>query len=338
MLARRARAMLSEIAAAISGTQVDLREVGLREVLQSHGSVLQTNEKVEIFNRLRDAGCREMNVVAFVNPNKMPQMADTEAFLRSLGQARQGATLSGLVPNERGLDRALRMREEGLLDTGLLVFSESAATLSANGMDANHDALIGKIERWAAMAADGGLKISVFVSAAYGCSIEGPIDPASVVEHAAHLRSLRGVDEVIISDSTGQADPLQVLNLLTRLADTLPVDQRIGLHFHDTRGAGLANLFAALASPFQHVVVDAAFGGWGGDWPFVPDAFGNVATEDVVEMLVGVGFDVGIDVAKIMDITAAYSQRSERPIAAKLTDAKPIAWKREASRLASTRA
>lgn len=329
--------MVSEIETAIAETRVDLREVGLREVLQSHGSVLETSEKVEIFNRLRGAGCRELNVVAFVNPTKMPQMADTEAFLRALGPARQGATLSGLVPNERGLDRALAMREEGLLDTGLLVFSESAATLSANGMDANHDALIGKIERWAATAADGGLKISVFVSAAYGCSIEGRIDPAGVVEHAAHLRSLRGVNEVIISDSTGQADPLQVLNLLTRLADVLPVDQRIGLHFHDTRGAGLANLFAALASPFRHVVVDTAFGGWGGDWPFVPDAFGNVATEDVVEMLVGVGFDVGVDVSAIMEITAAYAQRSERPVAAKLTDARPIAWKRESNRFASAR-
>lgn len=321
--------MLSDLAAEITGTRVDLREVGLREVLQSHDSVLETSEKVEIFNRLRDAGCREMNVVAFVNPVKMPQMADAEAFLRSLGEARQGTTLSALVPNERGLDRALSMREEGLLDTGFLVFSESVATLSANGMVANHDALINKIETWAARAADGGLKISVFVSAAYGCSIEGPIDPASVVEHAAHLRSLHGVDEVIISDSTGQADPLQVLTLLTRLADELPVEQRLGLHFHDTRGAGLANLFAALASPFQHVVVDTAFGGWGGDWPFVPDAFGNVATEDVTEMLIGIGLDLGIDVSKIMEITAAYSKRSGRPIAAKLTDAKPISWKRE---------
>ncbi|WP_082945998.1 hypothetical protein [Mycobacterium sp. E1747] len=320
--------MLADIHQSIAATRVDLREVGLREVLQSHGSVLETSEKVEIFNRLRDAGCREMNVVAFVNPNKMPQMADTEAFLRSLGEARAGTTLSGLVPNERGLDRALAMRQEGLLDTGLLVFSESSATLSANGMDANHDALIAKIERWAGTAADAGLKISVFVSASYGCSIEGPIDPARVVEHASHLRSLRGVNEVIISDSTGQADPLQVLDLLSRLAEHLPVDQRLGLHFHDTRGAGLANLFAALLSPFQHVVVDTAFGGWGGDWPFVPDAFGNVATEDVVEMLVGVGLDVGVDVGKIMELTAFYAERSGRPVAAKLTDAKPIAWKR----------
>ena len=321
--------MLAEFETAIGSTRVDLREVGLREGLQSDGTVLETREKLDIFRQLRAAGCREMNVVSFVNPKKMPQMAEPEALLRSLGESRTDCTLSALVPNERGLERAIAVAEEGLLDYMFLVFSESVATLSANGMVADQNTLLDKIELWSSRAAQSGLKTSVFVSAAYGCSIEGPVDSARVVEHAALLHQMPGVAEVIISDSTGQADPLQVLRMLTRLAERLPTDQRLGVHFHDTRGAGLANVLAALASPFEHLAVDAAFGGWGGDYPFVPEAFGNVATEDVVEMLVGMGIDTGIDVAAIMDVSKRYATRTGRPIAAKLTDAPPIGWKHD---------
>src|SRR4029078_9091785 len=126
-----------------------------------------------------------------------------------------------------------------------------------------------------------------------------------------------------------QADPLQVHGLLTEVATVLPTDQRLGVHLHDTRGAGLANVFAARTSPFAHIVIDAAFGGWGGDWPFIPEAFGNVATEDVVEMLIGMGFDSGIDVARVMAVSKNSANLSGRPMGAKLVDAQPIAWKRE---------
>jgi isopropylmalate/homocitrate/citramalate synthase len=260
----------------------------------------------------------------------MPQVADAEGFLRGLGALREGVTISGLVPNDRALDRAITMREEGLLDTIFLVFAESKATLAANGMTSSHGDLLTQIDRASARAKEVGLTTSVFVSTAYGCSIEGRIDPAEVIGHVAELRAMAGVAEVIVSDSTGQADPLQVLSLLTGLAEQVPTDERLGVHFHDTRGAGLANLLAALMSPFEHLVIDAAFGGWGGDWPFVPEAFGNVATEDVVEMLFGMGIDVGVDVAKVMAVTTAYAELSGRPIGAKLVDAQPIEWKRQA--------
>lgn len=317
------------VAETVTSTHVDFREVGLREGLQSHDLVLDTERKVEYLRRLREAGCRELNAVSFVHPRTMPQMADAEAFLRALGPLRDGLVLSGLVPNDRGLDRAVAMAEEGLLDTIFVVFSESVWTLAANRMTDTHEALIEQIARHAQRAAEAGLETSVFISTAYGCSIEGRIDPESVLEHARRLWAMDGVGEIIISDSTGQADPLQVLRLLTALAGVLPTDRRLGVHFHDTRGAGLANVFAALQSPFEHLVIDGAFGGWGGDWPFVPDAFGNVASEDVLEMLVGLGFDPGIDVASVMAVTADYAELSGRPVGAKLRDAKPIAWKRE---------
>lgn len=319
--------MIDQLAALVGAKRVTLREVGLREGMQSTEAVLPTDVKLEIFRGLTEAGARELNVAAFVNPARMPQMADAETFLRSLGPLREGRVLSGLVPNDRGLDRALAMRAEGLLDTILVVFAESTAVLTANGMTDSWEPLIRQIERQAAVAAQAGLGVAVFLSTAYGCSINGWIDPARVVEHAARLRAIDGVSELIISDSTGQADPLQVLRLLTALAEVLPLDGRLGLHFHDTRGAGLANVFAALLSPFRHLVIDAAFGGWGGDYPFVPEALGNVATEDVTEMLVGLGVDAGIDVAGIVAVTRDYAARSGRPIGSRLPASGPIGWK-----------
>jgi isopropylmalate/homocitrate/citramalate synthase len=221
------------------------------------------------------------------------------------------------------------MREEGLLDLAFVIFAESESTLAANRMTSSHEALLAQIEREAARAKAAGLDVSVFLSNAYGCSIEGRIDQSKVVEHAAQLWSFDGVGEIIISDSVGQADPLQVLKMLTALSEVLPVDRRLCVHLHDTRGAGLANVFAALCSPFKHLVIDAAFGGWGGDYPFVPEAFGNVASEDLLEMLLGMGFDHGVDVAEIMAVTRDYAGISLREIPAKLKDATPVAWKRE---------
>src|SRR5262249_39345505 len=132
--------------------QVDFREVGLREGMQSHGLVVPTQTKVDYFNSLREAGCTELNVVSFSHPKTMPQVADAEVFLRSLGSLRDGAVLSGLVPNSKALDRAIAMREEGLLDMIFLVFAESRATLAANGMTAGHEELIAQIEASAARA------------------------------------------------------------------------------------------------------------------------------------------------------------------------------------------
>jgi isopropylmalate/homocitrate/citramalate synthase len=322
--------LLQPVEQAIAGKRVDFREVGLREGLQSHDLVLDTGEKVELFAKLRQAGCREINAVAFVHPEKMPQMADAEEVLRALGPLREGVTISALVPNERAFARALRMREAGLLDAILLVFAESVAALVANGMTPSHEPLFDQIERTAAAAAGTGLDVSVFISTAYGCSVQGRVDADAVVQHAKRLWAMDGVSELVISDSTGQADPLQVLRTLTALSHVLPRQSRLAVHFHDTRGAGLANIFAALLSPFEHLVIDGAFGGWGGDWPMLEEAYGNVATEDVVEMLVGLGIDVGVNVEQICEVTRWYADLSARPVNAKLPSASPIGWKRSA--------
>jgi isopropylmalate/homocitrate/citramalate synthase len=321
--------MIREAEESLRSKRIEFREVGMREGLQSHDSILETREKIELFRRLREAGCREINAVAFVHPQRMPQMADAEDVLRGLGPLREGVVISALVPNERGFQRALRMREEGLLDVIFLVFAESTAALVANGFTPEHEPLIKQLEGIAAEAKAVGLGVSVFVSTAYGCSVQGYVDRAGVIEHAQRLASIPGVTELVISDTTGQADPMQVLRMLSALGEVFPTGRRVAAHFHDTRGVGLANVFAALMSPLEHIVIDGAFGGWGGDWPMLKEAYGNVATEDVVEMLVGLGIDVGIDVDQIVEISRDYSERTRRPLGAKLPSASPIAWKHE---------
>jgi isopropylmalate/homocitrate/citramalate synthase len=320
--------MSNSFAGEVGGTTVTLREVGMREGLQSDGTVLATAQKLELLHGLISADCREINAVSFVSPARMPHMADAEELLRALGDERGGIELSGLVPNDRGLARALAMHSEGLLDRILLVFMDSEAGLAANGMTASRGQLLNQLRRHAATASEAGLHVSVFLSMAFGSSLEGRMDPAKVQRSAADITAIPGVGELILSDSVGHADPMQVHDLLTRLTGVLATERRIGLHFHDTRGAALANVVAALASPFQSIVFDGAFGGWGGDYPFIPEAYGNVATEDLAEMLHGMGLDVGIDVEKVMDVSRAYSGYSGRAVESRLHAAGPVAWKR----------
>src|SRR5262245_26293808 len=142
--------MPNSFAETVTTKRLDFREVGLREGLQSHGLVVPTARKVDYFARLKAAGARELNVVSFVHPRTMPQMADAQTFLRHLGALRDDTILSGVVPNDKGLERAIAMHEEGLLDTVFLIFAESTSTLAANRMTATHDELLAQIERGAA--------------------------------------------------------------------------------------------------------------------------------------------------------------------------------------------
>jgi isopropylmalate/homocitrate/citramalate synthase len=309
--------------------KVTVREVGLREGLQSHESVIATKDKVELFGGLVRAGFKEINAVSLVNPKVMPQMADAEAFMESVGDLREGITISALVPNYRGLDRALEMKRAGLVDHAFLVFMDSEKALAANGMTATREELLAQIEASAGRALEAGLKVSVFISLAFGSSLDGWVDPKSVLRAAEDVQKIEGLTEIIISDSVGHADPMQVYRMLRDLADVLPVDRRLGLHLHDTRGAGLANAVAALSSPFEHIVFDAAFGGWGGDFPFIPEALGNVACEDLTEMLFAMGFDLGIDIDELMAVTRRYASLSGRSIESEIHTCGPVEWRRE---------
>jgi hydroxymethylglutaryl-CoA lyase len=318
----------SDLEQSIAGTRVDLREVGLREGLQAQPHVVPTESKVLWATRLINAGYNEINAVSFVRPDLMPQMADAELVLEGVAEALAPSTrLSGLAPNQRGVDRAIAARQREQLHDVILVTATTASTLRANGMTAEPERRITEIERWAAVCKEAGLRIVVFISAAFGCSIEGRVEPGVVLNLAQKLGGISGVDEVVISDSTGQADPIQVHNLLTHLADAVPSDKRLGLHFHDSRGAGLANIVAALLSPFQWLALDTAFGGWGGDVPFIPEASGNVASEDVAEMLKGMGYEPGVDVEQVIEVTKEVSLALSMLPRSRVAETGIVRWK-----------
>lgn len=322
--------MLPEIKAKLSRTKVAVREVGMREVIQSDMTVLPVEQKVEIFRYLRDANLKEINVCSFASSKKMPNMANAEEFLRALRPYRDGIKLTGLVFNENGMSRAIAMKEEGLLDGVLLLWGITPGSFEANGITPDRSERIREIERSAARAGECGLEVTVFQSGTFGSRAHGRVDPQVVYENVRTFSRMPGVTEILISDSQGVADPVQALAFFTGLANILPTDRRLAFHVHDTRGAGLATVFGALLSPFENFVLDSSFGGLGGDYPLVPDSFGNVATEDLTEMLSGLGYDHGVDSEKIVELTRRYQEISGRAPVSKMPYCSGgLPWKRE---------
>lgn len=304
---------------------VSIREVGPREGLQADPSIVPTETKVELLRLLIEAGLSAINAVSLVHPKIMPQMADAEEVLEALGP--QDVRISALTPNRKAVERAVSLARNALLDEVHLVHAASEAVLRANGIDLSVDENLQEVKDLVdAAKAQGGLRVSVFVSAAFGCSIAGRVDPNYVNEIVSEVVGLTGVDEVIISDSTGQADPVQVEELLDLIAPTV-AGFPTGLHFHDSRGSGTANVLAAVRSPIEDLTLDTSFGGLGGDIPFLPEAAGNVATEDTCEMLHGMGIYTGVTVPKVVDASKLLHAATGRLILSKVYTNGPVAWK-----------
>ena len=306
---------------------VSIREVGPREGFQNAERVVPTDEKVEIIERLVAAGCQDLNVASFVNPSVTSQMADAEDVLERL-ESRPDVTYSGLVPNEIGLERAIDVAEAGgALDQVIFLGSNTDSVLHVNGVDRTAEEQLEEIRRYVQRAHAAGLETMVGLSASWGCSIEGPVDIESVIERVEKIAGF-GAEEVFLSDSTGQASPLQVVELLSRLHEVLP-EYPITPHFHDARGAGLANILAALTVPHEHFTFDAAFGGTGGDPPEEMDeCVGMVATEDLVCMLEGMGVDTGIDLEVYLDAVEYAGRHFEESFESKVPSVGPsIPWR-----------
>jgi len=202
----------------------------------------------------------------------------------------------------------------------------SQSVLKANGIEETLDERLSNVIEQADLAKAAGLRTSVFVSASFGCSIEGRIRPQVPIAIAQQLKESAVVDEVVISDSTGQADPRQVADMLERLnaaVGTFPVT----LHLHDSRGAALANVVAALDSPIAELTLDVGFGGLGGDVPFLPEASGNVASEDLVEMLHGMGVSTGVDTGKLLEAVRRFSAATGWTLQSRTPAVGPVLWK-----------
>jgi hydroxymethylglutaryl-CoA lyase len=283
---------------------IDLVEVGPRDGLQSESRVIPTGTKVEFVRRLSAAGVTRIEVASFVNPKRVPQMADAEAVLSALGPARPGSRYIGLVLNRKGFDRA---KAAGCTEIGMAVAATESFSQRNQGCSVDEG-----IASWldiAGAARAAGIRAQVTLSTAFGCPFEGEVPVARVRDLARRLAE--GLpDEIAVADTIGVAVPTQVTEVVGELQATLP-DVTLRAHFHNTRNTGLANAYAAVSAGVR--VLDASCGGIGG-CPFAPAATGNIPSEDLVYMLHRMGFQTGIDLPALLDTSRWLQSMLEHPV------------------------
>jgi hydroxymethylglutaryl-CoA lyase len=289
---------------------VTIVEVGPRDGLQNESARVSTADKIEFVNRLTAANLPVIEVTAFVSPTWVPQMADASDVFAGIAR-RPGTRYTALVPNLAGLDRALAA---GV--TEIAVFAAASETFSRNNINQSVDDSLATYKEVCDRARTAGLRVRGYLSTAFGCPFEGDVPPARVADVAARLADL-GVFEVAISDTIGIAHPGQVPRVLDAVLARLPVEQ-IALHYHDTRGTALANVLTSL--PYGIATYDAASGGLGG-CPYAPGAAGNLATDDLIYMLDGLGIETGVSLAAVTEASAFIGARLDHRLPSKYAQA-----------------
>jgi hydroxymethylglutaryl-CoA lyase len=288
--------------------EVRIFEVGPRDGLQNEATIVPTEAKLAFVGMLADAGLREIETTSLVSPAAIPQMADADELLRRL-ERRAGVRYPVLVPNERGLQRAI----EAKVDAICLITAATDAYVQHNiGMSI--DESLAAFEPIAAEARRRGWWIRAYVSTAFGCPYDGEVEERAVVSVAERLLRM-GVDELSISDTVGVAAPVDVGRVLGALSAAGIGLDAVALHFHDTRGTGLANVMAALELGAR--AFDASTGGTGGS-PSAPGSAGNLATEDLVYLLDRQGLRTGVDLDKALDAARFIAFQLGREVASKV--------------------
>ncbi|MFA1545304.1 hydroxymethylglutaryl-CoA lyase [Actinomadura chokoriensis] len=292
---------------------VEVIEVGPRDGLQNEAAILPTADKVRLIERSIAAGLRRIEAVSFVNPKRVPQMADAEAVMERLPRP-EGVSYAGLVLNQRGLDRALAT---GVHEVNVVVVATDEFSRRNQGCSVDEG-----IANWARIAADAraaGLFRSVTIAASFGCPFEGEVPAERVLDLVRRIAESEP-DEIALADTIGVGVPAQVRTLLTGAAEIAP-GVPLRCHFHNTRNTGYANALTAL----DHGVsaLDASTGGFGG-CPFAPAATGNIATEDLVYALDRSGVATGVQMAPVTETAAWLSERLDSPVQALLGRAGPF--------------
>ncbi|WP_250287506.1 hydroxymethylglutaryl-CoA lyase [Streptomyces atroolivaceus] len=286
--------------------RIRIHEVGARDGLQNEKSVVPTGVKAEFVRRLAEAGLSTIEATSFVHPRWVPQLADAEQLFPMLGDVADvgDVALPVLVPNERGLDRALALGARGIA-----VFGSATETFAARNLNRTVDESLAMFEPVVARAKDAGVHVRGYLSMCFGDPWEGAVPVAQVVRVARALMGL-GCDELSLGDTIGVATPGHVTALLAALNEAGVPTGTIGVHFHDTYGQALSNTLAAL----QHGVttVDASAGGLGG-CPYAKSATGNLATEDLVWMLDGLGVETGVDLGTLTATSVWMAEQLGRP-------------------------
>ena len=279
--------------ATLAGRKLTIVEVGPRDGLQNEHASIATADKIAFVDRLSAANLPVIEVSAFVSPKWVPQMADASEVFAGITRA-AGIRYSALVPNLAGLDRAVAADVDEVA-----IFAASTEAFSRKNINQSIDESLATYKDVSDRARAAGLRVRGYLSTAFGCPYEGSVAPEKVAQLTARLIDL-GVFEVAVSDTIGIAHPGQIPRVLDAILARVPVAQ-IALHFHDTRGTALANVLAAL--PYGIATFDASAGGLGG-CPYAPGAAGNLATDDLLYMLDGLGIETGVSLARLSSASA----------------------------------
>ncbi|MDL2076446.1 hydroxymethylglutaryl-CoA lyase [Streptomyces sp. GXMU-J15] len=282
--------------------RVRIHEVGARDGLQNEKATVPTEVKAEFIRRLADAGLTTIEATSFVHPKWVPQLADAEQLFPQVSDL--SVDLPVLVPNERGLDRALALGARRVA-----VFASATESFAKANLNRTVDEALAMFEPVVARAKADGVHVRGYLSMCFGDPWEGPVPAAQVVRVCTALLDL-GCDELSLGDTIGVATPGQVTALLTALSAEGVPTEALGVHFHDTYGQALANTLAALQ--YGVSTVDASAGGLGG-CPYAKSATGNLATEDLVWMLHGLGIDTGVDLGRLVATSEWMADRLGRP-------------------------
>jgi hydroxymethylglutaryl-CoA lyase len=277
---------------------VTIVEVGPRDGLQNEAGDVPTADKVEFVRLLGEAGLRAIEVSAFVSPTWVPRMADAAEVFAAVPR-REGVRYAALVPNVAGLEHA-----HAAGATEVAIFAAASEGFSRKNINQGIEESLNTYRGVCARAEELGIRVRGYVSTAFGCPFDGAVEPRLVADLAAALINM-GAFEVAVSDTIGIAHPRQVGEVVTEVASQIPLAQ-VALHFHDTRGMALANVMAGLDIGVR--TYDASAGGLGG-CPYAPGATGNLATEDLVYLLDGLGVETGVSLPKLLEASAFIESR-----------------------------
>ncbi len=300
-------------------TQARIREVGPRDGFQNEPEVIPTDTKVRLIDALARTGLTRLEITSFVRPDVIPQLADAAEVLQAI-DVPDTVSRSVLIPNERGLERAVELRDHF---EEINVFMSASETHNLRNVNRGMAESLTGLERVLARAREVDLRCEAVISVAFGCPYEGTVPPERVLEIAERLAQA-GAQEVGFGDTTGMANPRQVAEFFTTAQERLPGVELTG-HFHNTRGQGLANVYAALQVGIDSF--ESSFGELGG-CPVPAGATGNIATEDLVSMLHEMGVETGIDLAALLACSRAVQYHLGRPLGSHTLVAGPIDWHR----------
>jgi isopropylmalate/homocitrate/citramalate synthase len=291
--------------------KVTIVEVGPRDGLQNELTVLSLSTKLEFIEYLNNTGLSVIEVASFVSPKRIPQMADSAAIVQGM-TSKTGVRYPVLVPNEQGLDNALAAGAKEIA-----VFAAASDSFSQKNIQCSIEESFARFEPVVKHAKAAGVMVRGYVSCVLGCPYEGEVTPSTVSTVAQRLYQM-GCYEISLGDTIGVGTPLKAVAMLEAVATVIPI-QKLAVHFHDTYGQALANIYACLQAGVS--VVDASVAGLGG-CPYAKGASGNVATEDVIYMLHGLGIETGINLEKLLDAAEFIVKALGRRPASRVLQAK----------------